>query len=229
VFNLQGLLGTARPTTSSSATTRRRHVAGRAPAGFENIILNLSGSVANTGIAGQGATSGLAIPADWCASTAPATAGRLRTIHIRMTIADSLSRVIGNHFLKVGGDARLIRMSTDSRVGSLTASRTSGAFLANTPTTIQYFGDLSEPSPFHNGGDRMKHIEQEYQRRVRAGRVARVAEADDELRPAIRLLRAVERNATTGSSSSTSTRALSIPTRRRSTSRRRTISSLASP
>ena len=63
VFNLQGLLGTsmtndfkvgynAAPSTSQ----------GVAPAGFENIILNLSGSVANTGIAGQGATSGLAIP-----------------------------------------------------------------------------------------------------------------------------------------------------------------------
>ena len=36
------------------------------------------------------------------------------------------------------------------------------AFLANTPSSIQYFGDLSEPSPFHNGATGLKHIEQEY-------------------------------------------------------------------
>ena len=36
------------------------------------------------------------------------------------------------------------------------------AFLANTPTQIQYFGDLSEPSPFHNGASGMKHTRQEY-------------------------------------------------------------------
>src|SRR5262249_50965155 len=27
---------------------------------------------------------------------------------------------------------------------------------------IQYFGDLSEPSPFHNGASGLKHIKQEY-------------------------------------------------------------------
>ncbi len=36
------------------------------------------------------------------------------------------------------------------------------AFLANQPTSVQYFGDLSEPSPFHNGATGLKHIEQEY-------------------------------------------------------------------
>src|SRR5205814_180297 len=61
VFNLQGLLGASMTNEfkfgyNAAKSTER----GVAPAGFENIILNLSGSVANTGIAGQGATSGLA-------------------------------------------------------------------------------------------------------------------------------------------------------------------------
>src|SRR5262249_35248257 len=37
-----------------------------------------------------------------------------------------------------------------------------GAFMANTPSSIQYFGDLSEPSPFHSGASGLKHIRQQY-------------------------------------------------------------------
>src|SRR5262249_11767267 len=32
----------------------------------------------------------------------------------------------------------------------------------NTPTQIQYFGDLSEPSIFHNGATGLKHTKQNY-------------------------------------------------------------------
>src|SRR5471030_3261016 len=34
--------------------------------------------------------------------------------------------------------------------------------MANTPTSIQYFGDLSEPSPFSNGASGPKHTRQQY-------------------------------------------------------------------
>ena len=34
--------------------------------------------------------------------------------------------------------------------------------MAGTPDRVQYFGDLSEPSPFHGGRAGVKHIEQEY-------------------------------------------------------------------
>ena len=60
-------VGPARSTSSSSATTRRRRrINGIAPVingiDFGNIVLNLSGSVANTGIAGQGCDSGIVVP-----------------------------------------------------------------------------------------------------------------------------------------------------------------------
>src|SRR5262245_29399456 len=64
--------------------------------------------------------------------------------------------------MKFGGDMRLIRMATDQLGGiTYTYSNLTG-FLANTPTQVQYFGDLSEPSPFHNGASGLKHIGQEY-------------------------------------------------------------------
>ena len=68
VFNLQGTdRRDARRTSSRSATTRRRrNIIGLAPVvngiDFGELALNLSGSVANTGIAGQGTSSGIAVP-----------------------------------------------------------------------------------------------------------------------------------------------------------------------
>ena len=79
-----------------------------------------------------------------------------------LTIADTLSRIAGNHFMKFGGDVRLIRMSTDQQGGITYTYSNLTAFLANTPTQVQYFGDLSEASPFHNGASGEKHIKQEY-------------------------------------------------------------------
>jgi hypothetical protein len=53
-------------------------------------------------------------------------------------------------------------MTTDQQGGITYSFANLDAFLANTPATIQYFGDLSEPSPFHNGTTGVKHINQEY-------------------------------------------------------------------
>jgi hypothetical protein len=79
-----------------------------------------------------------------------------------LTIADTLSSIKGNHYVKVGGDVRIIRMVTD-QVGGITYTyQNVGNFLNNIPQQIQYFGDLSEPSPFHNGATGLKHTEQNY-------------------------------------------------------------------
>ena len=63
MFNVQGLMGTMinefKVGYNGAASTER----GIAPtADFAGIIINLSGSVANTGIAGQGSSTGVAIP-----------------------------------------------------------------------------------------------------------------------------------------------------------------------
>jgi hypothetical protein len=163
VFNLQGLFlnGAINETKigyNAAASTEQ----GLAAAGFENIILNLSGSVANTGIAGQGASSGIAI-AGGLVRVNSAGNGRAAPYNpYSLTFANTFSKVSGAHYLKTGVDMRMIRMSTDQQGGITYSFSNLTNFLANTPGTIQYFGDLSEPSPFHNGATGMKHIEQEY-------------------------------------------------------------------
>jgi hypothetical protein len=163
VFNLQGLLSggmvnefkfgyNAAPSTIGATTT----------AGFENFNINLSGSVANSGIAGQGATSGLTIPGGLVRVNSAGNGRGAPYDPYSLTFADSLSRLSGNHLMKFGGDVRVIRMTTDQLGGTTYSYANLASFLTNTPTTIQYFGDLSEPSPFSNGASGPKHTKQEY-------------------------------------------------------------------
>ena len=88
----------------------------------------------------------------------------------------------------------MIRMATDQLGGITYTYRNVDAVLANTPSSIQYFGDLSEPSPFNNGASGPKHTVQDYfvafaqdEWRVRA-------ELHAQLRPALRLLHAAARS-----------------------------------
>ena len=167
VFNLQGILSdrttnefklgyNAAPTT----------LVGVAPVvngiDFSTFILNLSGSVANTGIAGQGASSGITVPGGLIRANS-AQNGRAQPYDpYTVSLIDSIGSVRGNHYLKAGGEVRLIRMTTD-RLGGTTYSFTNlNAFLANQPSTIQYLGDESAPSVFNNGATGPRHLQQEY-------------------------------------------------------------------
>jgi len=167
VFNLQGILSdkttnelkfgyNAAPTT----------LVGVAPVvngiDFSTFILNLSGSVANTGIAGQGASSGITVAGGLIRANS-AQNGRAQPYDpYTVSLIDAIGSLRGAHYLKAGGELRLIRMSTD-RLGGTTYSFTNvNAFLANTPSTIQYLGDESAPSVFNNGATGPRHLEQEY-------------------------------------------------------------------
>ena len=163
VFNLQGLINggmvnelkvgyNAAPSTIGAIAT----------AGFETFNLNLSGSVANTGIAGQGASSGITIPGGLVRVNSAGNGRGAPYDPYSVTVADSISRLSGNHFMKLGGDVRIIRMTTDQLGGTTYSFANVNAFLANTPTTVQYFGDLSEPSPFSNGASGPKNTKQQY-------------------------------------------------------------------
>jgi len=167
VFNLQGLLSD-RVTNElkigyNAAPTR---INGIAPvvtgADFSNIVLNLSGSVANTGIAGQGASSGIVVPGGLVRANS-ATNGRGQPYDpYTISFIDSLTTVRGNHYLKAGGEIRAIRMETD-RLGGITYSFANvSAFMNNTASTVQYLGDVSAPSPFNNGATGPRHVAQEY-------------------------------------------------------------------
>ena len=129
---------------------------------FGTIALNLSGSVANTGIAGQGSSSGIVVPGGLVRANS-ATNGRGQPYDpYTVSVIDSLSFMRGSHFVKAGGEMRAIRMMTD-RLGGITYSFANlGAFLNNTASTVQYLGDVSAPSPFNNGATGARHVKQEY-------------------------------------------------------------------
>ena len=162
VFSLQGLFGTlvnefkfgynAAPTTIGAVTS----------AGFENINLSLSGTVANSGIAGQGSSTGLAAPGGLVRVNSAGNGRGAPYNPYSLTFADTVTRSFGSHQMKFGIDTRFIRMSTDQLGGITYTFANLTGFLANTPTSIQYFGDLSEASPFNNGATGMKHTMQNY-------------------------------------------------------------------
>jgi hypothetical protein len=163
VFNLQGLLGhnTINEFKFGYNAARSRSD-GVTSDLFTGIAVSLSGQVANSGIAGQSGNSGVASPGGLVRVNSAGNGRGAPYDPYSLTLADTLSRTSGNHFIKFGGDARIIRMTTDQLGGITYTYGALNNFLNNTPTQIQYFGDLSEPSPFHNGATGEKHIAQEY-------------------------------------------------------------------
>jgi hypothetical protein len=129
---------------------------------FGNLVFNLSGSVANTGIAGQGSNSGIVVPGGLVRANS-ATNGRGQPYDpYSLTFADTMTSTFGNHLAKVGVDVRLIRMSTDRQGGITYTFPNVTGVLSNTPNSIQYLGDVSAPSPFNNGATGARHTQQNY-------------------------------------------------------------------
>jgi hypothetical protein len=163
IFNLQGVLGggminefkfgyNAANSTEDAETQP----------GFQNISISLTGTTTIAGIAGQGSSSSLASPGGLVRVNSAGNGRGAPYNPYSLTFADSLSRIAGKHFMKVGADVRAIRMSTDQLGGITYTYANVAAFLANQLTSVTYFGDLSEPSPFNNGASGTKHIKQEY-------------------------------------------------------------------
>jgi hypothetical protein len=163
VFNLQGILGSGAINEFKFGYNAASSTEGAdTQAGFEAISISLTGNVANAGIAGQGANSSLASPGGLVRVNSAGNGRAAPYNPYSLTFADSLSKVGGAHLFKTGVDVRVIRMSTDQLGGTTYTFPNVTAFLANQPTSVLYFGDLSEPSPFHNGATGLKNIEQEY-------------------------------------------------------------------
>ncbi len=118
--------------------------------------------MANTGIAGQGTSSGISIPGGLVRANS-ATNGRGQPYTpYSLGFIDSLNWIKGDHNFKFGGEVRLIRMYTDRLGGTTYTFSNLAGFLANTPASVQYLGDVSAPSPFNNGLTGQRLAKQEY-------------------------------------------------------------------
>ena len=129
---------------------------------FGSIAINLSGSIANTGIAGQSSSSGIVVPGGLVRASS-ATNGRGQPYDPwSLAFSDTITRISGNHLFKFGVDVRMIRMTTDQLGGTTYTFPNITAFLANQPSAIQYLGDISAPSVFNAGATGPRHLKQEY-------------------------------------------------------------------
>jgi hypothetical protein len=127
-------------------------VAGRAPfADLSAVAINLSGSVANTGIAGQGASSGIAVPGGLIRGSSAFNGRGFPYTPYSISFVDNLSWTKSHHNVKFGVEARLVRFYTDRLGGTTYSFANLDDFLANRALQIQYVGDLSDPSPFNGG------------------------------------------------------------------------------
>lgn len=167
IFNVQGTFGSGLLNEFKIGyNAPKANVLGQAPSAggidFSTIAVNLSGSIANTGIAGQGGSSGIVVPGGLVRANS-ATNGRASIYDpYSVAVSNSVSALRGSHLLKLGGEVRMIRMTTDQRGGTTYSYPNLTAFLANQPSAIQYAGDISAPSVFNNGAAGMRHTNQEY-------------------------------------------------------------------
>ena len=128
---------------------------------FSAITLNITGSVANTGIQGQGSSSGIAVPGGLVRANSATNGRGAPYTPYSLSAIDNVSWVRGTHAMKFGGEVRWIRLYTDRLGGTTYTYSNLNDFLANRLQSVQYAGDLSDPSPF-TGVAGTRKAEQEY-------------------------------------------------------------------
>ncbi len=128
---------------------------------LSRITLNISGSVANTGIQGQGNSSGIAVPGGLVRANSATNGRGAPYTPYTLSVIDHLSWIKGSHAMKFGGEARFVRLYTDRLGGTTYTYSNLNNFLANTLQSVQFAGDLSDPSPI-TGVSGTRKAEQEY-------------------------------------------------------------------
>ena len=124
--------------------------------------INVTGSASNTGIPGQGGTTGIAVAGGLVRLNSQANGRGSPYTPWTLSFIDSLSRVSGKHTMKVGGEVRTVRFYTDRNGGTQYTYNNLPDFLANRLASFRYVGDLSDPSVFNNGATGQREGAQEY-------------------------------------------------------------------
>ena len=136
----------------NSVWTRTNGIARSVPGiDLSAAAINISGNTANFAIPGQGTAAGTSNPGGLIrANSATNGRGQPYTVY-SLSFIDNLSWTKGNHNYKFGIEVRPNRIYTDRQGGTTYVFNSLGDFLVNRAASIQYLGDLSDPSPFNGG------------------------------------------------------------------------------
>jgi hypothetical protein len=133
----------------NGSKSRVSGVPGPSPnANLNGVTLNLSGSVALGGIAGQAGNAGIAIPTGLIRLSSSFNGRGAPYTNFTTSYIDNLSVIRGAHSLKFGAEIRPVVLYNDQLGGTTYTFANVAAFLANTPSSIQFLGDLSQKSPW---------------------------------------------------------------------------------
>src|SRR4029453_343793 len=112
--------------------------------------INISGNTANFAIPGQGTAAGTSNPGGLIrANSASNGRGQPYTVY-SLSFIDNLIWTRGAHELKFGIEIRPNRIYTARLGGTTYVFNNPTDFLANRAASIQYLGDVSEPSLINN-------------------------------------------------------------------------------
>ena len=117
-------------------------------ADLNGVTLNLSGSVALAGIAGQSGNAGIAVPTGLIRLSSNFNGRGAPYTNYTFSFIDSLSYVKGTHNMKFGAEIRPVRLYNDQQGGTTYSFANVSAFLNNTPSSVSFLGTLSDKSPF---------------------------------------------------------------------------------
>lgn len=156
VFSLQSLLNhrllNEFKIGYNGAYTRTNGIARSVPGvDLSAAAINISGNTANFAIAGQGTSAGTSNPGGLLrANSATNGRGQPYTAY-SLSFIDNLAWSLNNHSMKFGFEGRRNRLYTDRQGGTTFVFNSLTDFLANRAASIQFLGDVSEPSPFNDG------------------------------------------------------------------------------
>jgi hypothetical protein len=112
------------------------------------VTLNLSGSVALAGIAGQSGNAGIAVPTGLIRLSSAFNGRGAPYTNYSISFIDNLSITHGTHNMKFGVEVRPVRLYNDQLGGTTYSFANVSNFLNNTPSSVAFNGDLSALSPF---------------------------------------------------------------------------------
>lgn len=129
--------------------TRVSAVPGLSPdASIDGVAIQLNGSVALGGIAGQTGSTGIATPSGLIRLSSSFNGRGAPYTSRSLSYIDNLNMTFGSHNIKMGVEFRPITIYNDQLGGTTYTFSNVDAFLTNRPQQIAFNGDLSALSPF---------------------------------------------------------------------------------